>query len=83
VLFHDFAYFLFMFLFESSVSFIFRIDSLATRETIIVVSFCLFSGFYCFLSHIYIWIALLSWLYLVLVSVAQEAQEGETRCVSV
>jgi len=72
-----------MFLFESSVSFIFRIDSLATRETIIVVSFCLFSGFYCFLSHIYIWIALLSWFYLVLVSVAQEAQEGETRCVSV
>ena len=42
------------FLFESSVSFIFRIDSLATRETIITVSFCLFSGFYCFLSHIYL-----------------------------
>ena len=29
-----------MFLFVSSVSFIFRIDSLATRETIIAVLFC-------------------------------------------
>jgi len=54
--FHHFAYFLFLFLFESSVSFIFRIDSLATRETIIAVLFCLFSSFYCFLSHIYIYI---------------------------
>jgi len=54
VLFHHFAYFCFCFLFESSVSFIFRIDSLATRETIIAVLFCLFSGFYCFLSHIYL-----------------------------
>jgi len=43
-----------MFLFESSVLFIFRIDSLSTRETIIPVLFCLFSGLYCFLSHIYI-----------------------------
>jgi len=83
VLFHDFAYFLFMFLFESSVSFIFRIDSLSTRETIIAVLFCLFSSFYCFLSHIYIWIALPSWFYLVLVSVLQELQEGETRDASV
>jgi len=82
VLFHDFAYFLFLFLFESSVSFIFQIDSLVTRETIIAVSFCLFSSFYCFLSHIYIWIALPSWFYLVLVSVSQEQQEGETRGVS-
>jgi len=56
VLFHDFSYFLFLFLFESSVSFIFRIDSLATRETIIAVSFYLFSSFYYFLSHIYIYI---------------------------
>jgi Ca2+/Na+ antiporter len=76
-------FFLFMFLFESSVSFIFRIDSLATRETIIVVLFCLFSSFYCFLSHIYIWIALPSWFYLVLVSVSQEPQEGETRGVRI
>jgi hypothetical protein len=49
--------------------------------------FCLFSSFYCFLSHIYIyiyiWIALPSWFYLVLVSVSQELQEGETRGVSV
>jgi hypothetical protein len=44
----------FLFLFESSVSFVFRIVSLATCETIIAVSFCLFSSFYCFLSHIYI-----------------------------
>jgi hypothetical protein len=82
VLFHHFAYFLFMFLFESSVSFIFRIDLLATRETIIAVLFCLFFGFYCFLSHIYIciWIALPSWLYLVLVAVVQK---GEMRGVSV
>jgi len=54
----SFCIFLFLFLFESSVSFIFRIDSLATRETIIAVSFCLFSGFYGFLSHIYIYIYL-------------------------
>jgi hypothetical protein len=74
--------FLFLFLFESSVSFIFRIDSLATRETIIAVLFCLFSSFYCFLSHVYIWIALPSWFYFVLVSVLQEPQEGETRVVS-
>jgi len=67
----------------SSVSFIFRIDALATCETITAVSFFLFSGFYCFLSHIYIWIALLSWFYLVLVSVLQEPQEGETKGVSV
>jgi len=83
----SFCIFLFLFLFESSVSFIFRIDSLATRETIIAVSFCLFSGFYGFLSHIYIyiyiWIALPSWFYLVLVLVLQEPQEGETRGVSV
>jgi len=44
----------FMFLFESSILFIFRIDSFATRETIFAVLFCLFSSFYCFLSHIYI-----------------------------
>jgi len=56
VLFHDFAYFLFLFLFESSVSFIIRIDSLATRETIIAVSFWLFSSFYCFFIHIYIYL---------------------------
>jgi len=79
----SFLHILFLFLFASSVSFIFRIESLATRETIIVVLFCLFSSFYCFLSHIYMWIALLSWFYLVLVSVAQEPQEGETRGVSV
>jgi hypothetical protein len=85
----SFCIFLFLFLFESSVSFIFRIDSLATRETIIAVSFCLFSRFYCFLHiyiyiyiYIYIWIALPSWLYLVLVSVPQEPQEGKTRGVS-
>jgi len=80
----SFCIFVFLFLFESSVSFIFRTDSLATRETIIAVSFCLFSSFYCLLSHIYIyiyiWIALPSWFYLVLVSVAQE---GEVRGVSV
>jgi hypothetical protein len=69
-----------MFLFESLISFIFQIDSLATRKTIIAVLFCLFSGFYCFLSHINIWIVLLSWFYLVLVSVPQE---GEMRGVSV
>jgi len=80
VLFHHFSYFVSV-LFKS-VSFIFRIDSLATREIIIVVLFCLFSGFYCLLSYIYIyiWIALPSWFYLVLVSISQE---GETRGVSV
>jgi len=43
-----------MFLFESSILFIFWIDLLATCETIIAVLFCFFSGFYCFLSQIYI-----------------------------
>jgi len=38
-------FFFYVFSFESSVSFIFRIDWLATRETIITVLFCLFSGF--------------------------------------
>jgi hypothetical protein len=52
----SFCIFVFLFLFESSVSFIFRTDSLATRETIIAVSFCLFSSFYCLLSHIYIYL---------------------------
>ena len=57
----------------------FWIDSLATCETIIAVLFC----FACFLVFIvswviYIWIALPSWFYLVLVSVSQEPQEGET-----
>jgi len=45
-----------------SVSFVFRIDSVATRETIITVSFLLVFWFFnCFLSHIYIyiWIVLL------------------------
>jgi len=79
----SFCIFLFLFLFESSVLFIFRIYSLATRETIIVVLFCLFSGFYCFLSHIYIyiyiyiyiWIALPSWFFFVLVSVLQDRKK--------
>jgi hypothetical protein len=57
---------------------------LATCETIVAVLFCLFSSFYCFLSHhIYIWITLPSWFYLVLVSVLQEPQEGEMRGVIV
>jgi hypothetical protein len=38
----SFCIFFFLFLFESSVSFIFQIDSLAIRETIIAVLFCLF-----------------------------------------
>jgi len=70
----SFFIFLFLFLFEPSVLFIFRIYSFATRETIIAVLFCLFSGF---------WIALPSWFYLVLISVSQELQEGEMRGVSV
>jgi len=48
----------------SSVLFLFWIDSLATRETIIAVSFCLFSGFYCFLSHIYICIYMYIYIYI-------------------
>jgi hypothetical protein len=70
-----------MFLFESSISFIFRIDSLATRETIIAVSFCLSEFLLLLESYInYIWIALPSWFYLVLVAVAQK---GETRGVRI
>ena len=34
-------------------------------------------------SYIHIWIAPLSWFYLVLVSVLQEPQKGETRGVSI
>jgi hypothetical protein len=52
----SFCIFLFLFFFESSVSFIFRIDSLATCETIMAVLFCLFSCFYWFLSHIYLYL---------------------------
>ena len=60
VLFHHFLHISFLFLFESSVSFVFRIDSLATRETIIAVSFLLVFWFLLLLeSYIHIWIALL------------------------
>jgi len=84
VLFHCFAYFVSVFFIRVFSSFIFRIDLLATCETIVAVLFCLFSSFYCFLSHhIYIWITLPSWFYLVLVSVLQEPQEGEMRGVIV
>jgi len=78
-----FCIFCFCFFIQVFSSFIVRIDSLATRETIVAVLFCLFSSFYCLLSHIYIWIALPSWFYLVWVSVEQEMQEDETRGVSV
>jgi hypothetical protein len=75
---------LFLFLFKSSVSFIFQIDSLGTRETIIAVSFLLVFWFLLLPeSYVYIWIVLLSWFYLMLVSVLQEQQEGKTRGVSV
>jgi len=48
-----FAYFICFFI-ESSVSFVFWIDSLATRKTIIAVLFLFsFLVFYYFLSHIY------------------------------
>jgi len=44
------------------------------------------SSQFCFASYIYIyiyiWIALPSWFYLVLVSISQQPQEGETRGVS-
>jgi hypothetical protein len=65
-----------MILFESLVSFIFRIDLVATHETIIAVLFCLFSSIFLLLleSNIHIWIAMLSWFYLVLVSVPQESE---------
>jgi hypothetical protein len=66
-----FSHISFLFLFESSVSFVFRIDSFATRESIITVLFFLV-----------FWFLLLRWFYLVLVSVPQEPQEGETRGVS-
>ena len=59
------------------------IDSPVAHETIIVVLFCLFSGFYCFLSQIYVLGLLLRWFYLVLVSVPHEPQEGETRGVRI
>ena len=68
VLFHNFLHISFLFLFESSVSFVFRIDLLATRETIIAVLFLLVFWFLLLLeSYIQIWIALLSWFYLMLV----------------
>jgi hypothetical protein len=86
VLFHCFAYFISIFI-ESSVSFIFRIDSFATREAIIAVLFLLVFWFLLLLesyiyTHTHIWIALLRGFYFVLVSVLQEPQ-SETRGVSV
>ena len=83
MLFHHFAYFVYVFI--RVFNFVHILDrSLATRETIIAILFSLFSGFYCFLSHIHIWIALRSWFYLVLVLVlvSQEPKEDETRGVS-
>jgi len=80
VLFHCFSYFVSIFLFEFSVSFIFRIDSLATRETIITVLFCLFSGFYCFLSHIYLDCAAKLVLFGVGFSFVRTAGKGDERC---
>jgi hypothetical protein len=73
-------YTLFLFLFETSVLFIFQIDLLATRKTIIVFFFCLFSVFLLILeSYTLNWIVLLSWFYLVLVSIPQELKKDETR----
>jgi len=66
-----------MFLFESSVSFVFQIDSLATRGLIIAVLFCLFSGFYCFLSHTNLDCA----AKLVLFGLGLSSARGETRGV--
>jgi len=43
----SFCIFLFLFLFESSVSFIFRIDSLATRDLSLHFCFACFLFFYC------------------------------------
>ena len=55
VLFHHFLHISFIFLFESSVSFVFRIDSLATRKTIIAVLFLLVFWFLLLLeSYIYL-----------------------------
>ena len=44
----------FLFLFESSVLFVFRIDSFATRETIIAVLFCFFFFWFLLLLKSYI-----------------------------
>ena len=76
----SFCIFLFLFLFESSVSFIFQIDSLSTRETIIAVLFCLFSSFYCFLSYIYIYIYAKLVLFGVGFSFAKTARRWDERC---
>jgi len=78
----SFCIFLFMFLFESSVSFIFRIDLFATRRTIITVLFCLFSSFYCFLSHIYLYLDCAAKLVLFGVgcSCARTARRLDERC---
>jgi hypothetical protein len=78
--FSSFCIFLFLLLFESSISFIFRIDSLATRETIITVLFCLFSGFYYFLSHLYLDCAAKLVLFGVGFSFARTAGKGDERC---
>ena len=78
---------LFLFLFESSISFIFLFDRFASYSLDYHRSFFLLVFWFLLLleSYIYIYIriALPSWFYLVLVSVAQEPQEGETRGVSV
>ena len=76
---------LFLLLFESSVSFIFWIGSLATCETIIAVLFLLVFWFLLLLEsyiYIYIYIYIYCAAKLVLFAVAQEPQEGEMRGVS-
>ncbi len=60
VLFHHISHISFLLLFESSVLFVFRIDSLAARETIIPVSFLLVPWSLLLLEpYMHIWIALL------------------------
>ena len=72
-------HFSFLLLFESSVSFIFQIDSLATRETIITnLCFLVFLFLLLLESYIYIWIAQLNWIYLVLVWVPDTVQPCDT-----
>ena len=83
VLFHRFAYFVSVFI--RVFNFVHISDRFASYSLDYHRSFFLLVFWFLLLleSYIYIRIALPSWFYLVLVSVAQELQEGETRGVSV
>jgi len=82
VLFHRFAYFVSVFI--RVFSLVHTLDRFVCYSRDYHRNFVLLVFWFLLLleSYLHIWIALLSWFYLVLVLVPQELQEGETRGVS-